>query len=691
MYRKKNIYITIFSFLLLGIFIVSGTYYYILNKQKTLLTSIYDSTNTNILKLTEIFLKNKRDTTLSIALALAKDNELQKIIINQEYDKFNYKEISEQMRDNTKFKNIWIQIVDNKGNSIYRSWIDKKGDNLLFRKDLKNFIENKKISTSISVALFSMTIKARAPIIDKDDNFLGAIEVISHFDSIANDLKNNNIDSLVITDKKYREILKFPYTNIFIGDYYIANKNANKDLVNYLNVNKIEKYLEINDYIIENDYLISKYNLFNDKNERLGDILNFVKLSDIDIQIVKSFKIQVIMISVIALIILFFSFLIYLYTNYLKQLKIQENKKQSILDSQQNIIVITNGNEIIDANQRLYDFFSDTKDLASFKEKYKCICSTFIDMEDDTYIIEKYYNGKNWAEHVLINQDSNFRVAIKTLQNELKHFSIKSSKIKNEEFIIVTFSDMTQEISQIEADKEKNRILFQQSKITAIADILKNIAHQWRQPLSVISTISSGMKLQKELNILNDGNFNESCDAIIDNTNKLSVTIENFTDFFNTNEEISKFSLVEIIGNTKKIMDSIFEKDFIECTFTYDNDFILNTNKNDFSQAILNILDNSIHALINNQNQNDRFIFIEFKNNILQIRDSGNGIDEKIITKIFEPYFTTKHQSFGVGLGLYMVNEFFVKNLGYKINIQNVTYTYKNKNYIGTDFIIDFN
>ena len=680
MYRKKNIYITLFSFLLLTVFIVSGTYYYILNKQKTLLTSIYDSTNTNILKLTQNFLENKRDTTISIALALAKDNELQRIVTNQEYEKLNYKEISEQMRNNTKFRNIWIQIVDNKGNSVYRSWVDKKGDSLLFRKDLKEFIENRQISTSISVGLFALTIKARAPIIDRENNFLGAIEVISHFDSITNDLRENNIDSLVITDKKYREILKFPYTNTFIGDYYIANKNANKDLVNYLNANKIEKYLEINDYIIENDYLISKYNLFNDKNERLGNILNFVKLSDIDIQIVKSFKIQVIMISVIALIILFFSFLIYLYTNYLKQLKIQENKKQSILDSQQNIIVITNGNEIIDANQRLYDFFSDTKDLASFKEKYKCICSTFIDMKDDKYIIEKYYNGKNWAEHILINQDKNFRVAIKNLKNELKHFSVKASKIRNEEFIIVTFSDMTQEISQMEINKEKDRILFQQSKIAAIADILRNIAHQWRQPLSVISTISSGMKLQKELNILNDENFNESCDAIIDNTNKLSNTIENFTNFFNTDEKITKFSLVEIIGNTIKIMDSIFEKNYIECTFTYDKDFILHANKNDFSQAILNILDNSIHALINNQNQNDRFIFIEFKDNILQIRDSGNGIDEKIIAKIFEPYFTTKHQSFGVGLGLYMVNELFVKNLGYKIDIQNVTYTYKNKN-----------
>jgi signal transduction histidine kinase len=692
MYKnKKNIFIAIISFLILTIFIVSGTYYYILDKQKTLLTSIYDSTNKNILKLTENFLKNKRDATLSIALALAKDNELQKFIINEQYDSFNYKEISQQMRDNTKFKNIWIQIVDKNGNSIYRSWTDKKGDNLLFRKDLKNFIENKTISTSISVALYSMTIKARSPIFDKENNFLGAIEVISHFDSIANDLKENNINSIVIADKKYKEVLKLPYTKTFIGDYYIANKNADKDLINYLTSNKIENYLNIDTYIIENNYLISKYNLFNDKHERLGDIVNFVDLNDIDIQIVKSFKIQIIMISVIALIIIFFSFLLYLYSNYLKQLRIQEQKKESILNSQQNIIVITNGIELIDSNQRLYEFFSDTNDLTSFVKKYKCICTSFIDMKDDIYIIEKYYNGKNWAEYILANPAKNFRVAMKNMENEIKHFSIKCSKFKLQELIIVTLTDITQEILQIENNKEKDRILFQQSKIAAISDTLNHIAHQWRQPLSVISTITSGMKLQKELNILDDNTFIESCDSIIDNTNKLSLTIENFTNFFNKEEEITNFQLVESVMNTKNFLHLILKENNIKCSLVYDNDVILNCNKSDFTQAIFNILDNSIHALISNQNIEDRFIFIEFKNKILEIKDSANGINEDIISKILEPYFTTKHEAFGVGLGLYIVNELFVKNLGYKIDIKNVTYAYENKNYTGASFIIDFN
>jgi signal transduction histidine kinase len=691
MHTKRNVFIAVFSFLILTIFVLYGTYYYILDKQKILLDSTYNLTNTNILKLTEKFLDNKINTTLAIALSLVKDYELHKLMATQEYDKFNYNDISQQIKDNTKFKNIWIQIIDKEGNSIYRSWTDKKGDNLFFRKDLKNFVEDKKVSTSISVGLYSMTIKARAPIIDEENNFLGALEIISQFNSIANDLKENKIDSVIIADKKYNEIIQLPFSKIFIDDYYVANVNVNKELITYLQRNKIEKYLKINNYIIENNYLISKFDLYNNKNERLGYILNFVKLNDIDIRIVESFKIQTIMISAIVLIIMLFLFLIYLYTSYLRLLKIQENKKEAILNSQENIIVITLGNEIIDANQRLYDFFINTKDLESFKKTYKCICSTFIDMQDDIYIIEKYYNGKNWAEYILANPDKNFRVAIKNMQDKIRHFSIKCSIVKNEEFIIATFTDITQEIEQIQANKEKDRILFQQSKIAAITDTLKNIAHQWRQPLSVISTITSGMKLQKELNILDDNEFNLSCDGIINNTNKLSTTIDNFTNFFNTDNNSTKFSLIEALENTKKFMNSILEKNSIECQFIYDSDIILDSNKNDFSQAILNILDNSVHALITIENIEDRFIFIEFKNNILQIKDSGNGIDKNIISKILEPYFTTKHQAFGIGLGLYIVNEFFVQNLGYKIDIQNVTYDYKNKNYSGLNFIIDFN
>ena len=75
----------------------------------------------------------------------------------------------------------------------------------------------------------------------------------------------------------------------------------------------------------------------------------------------------------------------------------------------------------------------------------------------------------------------------------------------------------------------------------------------------------------------------------------------------------------------------------------------------------------------------------------MQIKDTANGIDETLLSKILEPYFTTKHQAFGVGLGLYVVQEFFVKTLGFKIDIKNVSFEHENKEYNGINFIIYFN
>lgn len=691
MSSKKSTFIIILSFLILTILIVLGTYFYISKKQENLLNSIYYTTHSNISNTTKNLIKDKLNATLSISLALSKNNNLHKIIKEENYSKLDYSKFINEIRENSKYKNVWIQIVDKNGNSVYRSWTNKKGDNLLFRKDLKNTLTNQNISTSISVGLFNLTLKARTPIYDEENNFLGALEIITHFNSIVEDLKQINVDSIVITDKKYKNTIKFPHSNIFINDYYIANKNVNPELISYIQINNIEKYVNISEYIVENGYLISNYTLYDKNNDKLAYIINFVKLKDIDLQIVKSFKIQIIMVSVIALIILFFSFLIFIYSKYIKEIKFQENKKQSILDSQSNIIVITNGEEIIDANKQLCHFFIDINNLQEFKNKYKCICTAFIDMNNEFYVIEKDYDNKNWAEYVLENKNKNFKVAMKDKNGEIKHFSLKTSKMNLENHIIATFTDITQEIEQIKKDKEKDRLLYQQSKISAIADTLKNIAHQWRQPLSIISTIASGMKIKKELNILEEKEFKESCESIILNTKKLSNTIENFTNFFNKDENISSFSFIEALEETINFFDSIFEKNSIKCIFDYSSDFILECNRNDFSQAILNILDNSIYALTNKKAENERFIFINFKENILEIRDNAEGIDDQIISKILEPYFTTKHQGFGVGLGLYIVQELFVKNLGYKIDVKNVTFEHQNKKYSGTSFIVDFN
>lgn len=687
MNKKRNIFLIILAFIVSTFFAIILTNYYINKKQKELLNSIYETTHKNIFEKTQNLINDKQNTSLSIAISLSKDETLYTHLKNRDFEKLNYIKIAKLIETNSKYKNIWIQIFDSNLNSVYRSWTNIRGS-LNFRPDLKKVEALKNISTSISAGLFNIGIKARTPIFDENNNFYGALEVVTHFDSITEDLLKNNISPVVIGDKSIRKNLTNPLlSKLFIDDYYIANENVDMNLYNYIKENGVEKYINIDKFIIENGYLISKYPLFDENKKNLAYIINFMELKSINLENIKHIKIQTTLGTVIALIILFTAILVY----YLRDIKYQNSKNKILLNSQPNIVIITNGKEIIDANKQLLKFFPSVKDLEDFKKRYICICYTFEDLEKDDYIINKDYNGKNWVEYIFENQDKNFKVAIKNSKEELRHFSVKTSNEKIDLSVIVTFIDVTNEILQLEKEQNEQRILFQQSKINAIENTLNSIAHHWRQPLSVISTIASGMKLKEEIKELNTKEILLSCDKIIFNTKKLSKTIENFSNFFEKDETVSSNSLVEMVNNVILFCETIFEENSIVCEFTHNEDFILSCSQSDFSDSILNIIENSIHALVNNKNKEDRYILINFSNKVLSIKDSADGVEEDILSKIYEPYFSTKHQSFGVGLGLFTVNEFFTRNLEFEIEFKNEEFEYKNKKLKGLNININFN
>lgn len=690
MKTNRYILLVILIFALFAGILIFSTYIYVTKKQNELLTNIYDTTHKNIVETTINSIDDKKHTTLAIAIALSKNENLYKFLESEQYEKLEYEKIINELREYSKYKNVWIQIVNKDAKPVYRSWTKIRGD-LSFRKDLTTTLESQKVSTSIGMGIFNLSLKARAPIYDYENNFFGVLEIVTHLNSIVVDLKKTNINSLILVDKENSKSLKFPISDVFIDDYYVAHNNPNMDFVDYLKINGVDKYFNMPNYIVENGYLISKYDLFNERDEKVASVLNFIDLHDINIEHLNSIKMQNIMLSIIILIVLIFMLILYFYSIYIKKIKFQEKKNRLILDSQSNIIVITDGNQIIDANKKLLEFFIDVDTLKDFKEKYECVCKVFIDMDNDFYLINKDYNGKNWAEYALENQNKDFKVAMHDFEKNIKHFSVKMSKALYEEYIIVTFTDITNELLQIEKDKQRDLILFRQSKINAITNTLNNIAHQWRQPLSIISTLTSAMKLKKELNRLKDDDFYSSCDLIVDNTQKLSNTIESFSKFFMQADTQTSFSFVEIMKNTINFLDSIFEKNSIKYEFVYDKDFILNCDYNDFTEAILNIFDNSIYALIENKKEEDRYILISLNNKTLAIQDSANGVDQDILSKILEPYFTTKHQSFGVGLGLYVVHKFFQKDLNFKVNFSNENFVHNNKEYKGLRFIIDFN
>jgi signal transduction histidine kinase len=237
---------------------------------------------------------------------------------------------------------------------------------------------------------------------------------------------------------------------------------------------------------------------------------------------------------------------------------------------------------------------------------------------------------------------------------------------------------------------QKETILNQQSKMAAMGEMIENIAHQWRQPLSVISTVATGAKLKKDLNILSDSEFYETMDIINNSSQHLSNTIDDFRNFFSNDKEIIPFNINESIDKALSLVNSKLKNSNIRIIKS-DNEIVIIGLRNEFIQVVLNIINNAIDALENIENI-DKLIFINFykenNNLILSIKDNAGGIKEEIINRIFEPYFTTKHKSQGTGIGLYMSLEIIKKHMHGEILVSNKEYTYNNSKCSGAEFKI---
>lgn len=251
--------------------------------------------------------------------------------------------------------------------------------------------------------------------------------------------------------------------------------------------------------------------------------------------------------------------------------------------------------------------------------------------------------------------------------------------------------------SEIEIQKSEihyqEQLLFQQSKLAAMGEMIGNIAHQWRQPLSIISTCASAMKLQKENDILSDQIFYDSCGMIVNQSKYLSQTIDDFRNYLQTNKQKTVFKLDEFITNTISIISPVYKNSNIILTYNNDSEDIeIEAYHNELAQALLNILNNAKDAINTSSVYKEKLVFIKIKKTKdfvkIYILDNGGGIPIEIINKIFEPYFTTKHQSQGTGLGLFMSYKIITQSLGGLLIARNKDFEYNSEKYSGAEFRI---
>jgi len=281
--------------------------------------------------------------------------------------------------------------------------------------------------------------------------------------------------------------------------------------------------------------------------------------------------------------------------------------------------------------------------------------------------------------------NGNFRIKTKNAELLTWHFTSAPYGIKDgKRTIICTALDVT------ELTKKEN-IMIQQSKMAAMGEVLENIAHQWRQPLSTVSTISTAVKWYASEDKINNKELVNSMESINNSIQHLSNTIDDFREFFKPNKKKKNFFFSDIYNKIDLILSSKFNSLNIKIIkniepieiYNYDNALI---------QVLINILNNAKDSLIENNIKN-KLIFLSVKRDenkiLINIKDNAKGINEEIIEKIFEPYFTTKHKSQGTGIGLYMSKEIITKHIGGKIWIENETYVYEDIEYTGANFYIE--
>jgi len=229
---------------------------------------------------------------------------------------------------------------------------------------------------------------------------------------------------------------------------------------------------------------------------------------------------------------------------------------------------------------------------------------------------------------------------------------------------------LTNEVKEKTQENFKQfQILQNQNKLAAMGEMIGAIAHQWRQPLNELT-----IRIQKLAFYYDNNQIDEAYIQEFINKNKttitfMSKTIDDFRNFFRVHKEKTIFSVKEAIQEVINLQSTQLQNHNITLELQGD-DFNLNSYKNEFQQAFMNLISNSKDAILETNNT-DPFISILIENNKILIKDNGGGIKQEIASRVFEPYFTTKDQGKGTGMGLYLSRMIIKENMDGDIHWEN--------------------
>ncbi len=235
---------------------------------------------------------------------------------------------------------------------------------------------------------------------------------------------------------------------------------------------------------------------------------------------------------------------------------------------------------------------------------------------------------------------------------------------------------------EVEQSRQKDQIMFRQSRLASMGEMIGNIAHQWRQPLNAIVLIIQSFQMKRMAGMeLSDEFIDKQVGEGIKLASLMSRTIDDFRNFFKPNHAEEIFSAQSIVQYSISLVKEYYEKAGISIFLRTQEDVKIKGYPNEFSQVIMNLLSNAKDVLEERAIEHkyiETSIAKEGNNAVIRVIDNGGGISEAVLDRMFEPYFTTKHKSSGTGIGLYMSKQIIEKQMRGTIGGSNTDYTFQN-------------
>lgn len=263
--------------------IASGVYA-IYQRTNTLKDAKYQEVTREMRDELKTLITEKKDAMLLVAHTLAQDATLHQALQEKKSKQIDMDSLVSTLINETSISHIQFHIIDANARSFYRSWTEKKGDDLSdVRIDVVEMIQKKSASSIISVGMYDITFKAMVPIFYMGE-FIGIVEAISKTNSIVSKMRDKGYDTVVLVDKSYKKQLLYPFTNDFIEEYYVATPHINSSYKNFFQEQGLEKILHNNTFLVQEDanLLTSTYKVPDVLGNPMAYIVIFIPLNSLD-------------------------------------------------------------------------------------------------------------------------------------------------------------------------------------------------------------------------------------------------------------------------------------------------------------------------------------------------------------------------------------------------------------------------